>query len=186
MSRAYRIRVSETLRKVIRAEDGVSTQLEILALLPPEDMAALLKAELLERGFTEDGDKLTRTDDGIVISVDAETGTVSVQAAECEQLELKGDRESRTYNPKDKEAKKALAKNLKEDLENEANEKQAQLQDELTNRLEEQLRDLKKELDQIAKEVTAAALKKKAAQMGQIKEISEDKESGSMTIVLEV
>ena len=44
MSRAYRIRVSESVQRVLRAGDRVSTQLEILEVLPPEQMAALEKA----------------------------------------------------------------------------------------------------------------------------------------------
>ena len=46
MSRAYRIKVSESLNRVIRASDHVSTQLELLEILPQETMAALLEKEL--------------------------------------------------------------------------------------------------------------------------------------------
>ena len=60
MSRAYRIRLQETLRRVITAEDHVSTQLELLELLPPEQMADLLAAELERGGFEKKGEKLTR------------------------------------------------------------------------------------------------------------------------------
>ena len=42
MSRAYRIRVQESLRRRIAAEDAVTTQLELLEVLPPEQMADLL------------------------------------------------------------------------------------------------------------------------------------------------
>ena len=86
MSRAYRIRVRESLRRVIRAHDRVSTQLELLEVLPPEQMAQLLREEL----------------------------------------------------------------------------------------------------DQAVNRITAEALKQKAAQIGQIKELTEDPQSGSLTIVLEV
>ena len=41
MSRAYRIRVSESLNRTIRAEDSVCAQLEMLEVLPPEQMAAI-------------------------------------------------------------------------------------------------------------------------------------------------
>ena len=51
MSRAYRIRVRESLRKVVRAADHVSTQVELLNILPPDQIAALLAAELERRGF---------------------------------------------------------------------------------------------------------------------------------------
>ena len=51
MSRAYRIRVSETVRRVLRATDHVSTQLELLEILPREQMADLLADELERHGF---------------------------------------------------------------------------------------------------------------------------------------
>ena len=51
MSRAYRIKVSESLHKIIRAEDRVSTCLEILNVLPQEEMAELLAQELQRRGY---------------------------------------------------------------------------------------------------------------------------------------
>jgi len=41
---------------------------------------------------------------------------------------------------------------------------------------------LRKELDQVANRVTAEALKRKAAQLGQIKEMTEDPESGSLFV----
>ena len=46
MSRAYRVRVSESLHKVVKAEDHVKTQLEILEILDCEETAELLKAAL--------------------------------------------------------------------------------------------------------------------------------------------
>jgi hypothetical protein len=45
---------------------------------------------------------------------------------------------------------------------------------------------LKKELNGAINRVTAEALKQKAAQIGQIKEVTEDPESGSLTIKVEV
>jgi hypothetical protein len=41
-------------------------------------------------------------------------------------------------------------------------------------------------LDQVVNRVTAEALKRKAAQMGRIKEMTEDPQAGSLTIVVEV
>ena len=56
----------------------------------------------------------------------------------------------------------------------------------VTDRLERKLGDVREELDQVVNRVTATALKHKAAQLGQIKEITEDAQSGSLTIVVEV
>ena len=86
MSRSYRIAVRETLRRVIRASDRVSTQLELLEILPPEVMAHLLRAELEKRGFTSEGEELVREQDGVRVTVDPTTGTVTVHAEAAEKV----------------------------------------------------------------------------------------------------
>ncbi|MGE0529312.1 MAG: hypothetical protein AB7P49_19840 [Bdellovibrionales bacterium] len=189
MSRAYRIKVSESLRKTIRGEDHVSTQLEILNLLPPEEMAQLLRDELDQRGFLEEENCLVRDREGIRLVIDPSEGLVTVEVAGCAELELQKEGEGYSWEQEGDLQRKAeiiLREKVKRDLEKEAREKQGELQQELTDKLEAELADLRRELDQIASAVTANALKRKAAQMGQIKEISEDRETGSMTIVLEV
>ena len=60
------------------------------------------------------------------------------------------------------------------------------LQKQITDQLEAQLSDLKSELDQAVNRATAEALKQKAAQIGQIKQVTDDIEAGSLTIVVEV
>src|SRR5207253_1669576 len=80
MSRAYKIKVKESARHVLRASDHVSTQLELLAILPPERMAELLANELKRRGFVKQGPTLVRRgQDGIVVEVDPATMAVSVK-----------------------------------------------------------------------------------------------------------
>src|SRR5437879_1225550 len=94
MSRAYRIKVSETVRRIFKAEDRVSTQLEILHVLPPAEMAELLRAELLHHGFEEQDGQLVREQDGVRILVHPTDGTVTVEAAGCETVELTDSQES--------------------------------------------------------------------------------------------
>ena len=79
MSRSYRIRVRETLRRVIRAEDHVSSQLEVLEILPADQMADLLAEELERRGFERDGKVATRRDGNVVITVELDSGVVTGQ-----------------------------------------------------------------------------------------------------------
>jgi hypothetical protein len=189
MSRAYRISVRETLNRVVRAEDHVSTQLELLQILPPEVMARLLRAELEKRGFKSEGDELVREQDGVVVTVDPATGTVTVHAEAAEEVELKGERTTvagDANGPGAKRAREAAKRDLQRELEGKAGLHREKLQSQVTDRLEAQLGDLRKELNQAVNRVTAEALKQKAAQLGQIKEMTEDPQSGSMTIVLEV
>jgi hypothetical protein len=189
MSRAYRIKVRESLDRTLRAEDSVSTRLEILEVLPPDQMAGLLAAELEAGGYECDGGLLVRKQDGVAITVDPNTGEVTVRAEACEDVRVEGEKEGAAYDdagPNSKAVREHLQQQLQSDLERKAKQQEATLQGKVTDRLEGQLIDLSRELDGAVNRATAEALKIKAAQLGQIKEISEDKEAGSLTIVVEV
>ena len=189
MSRAYRIRVKESLKRVVRVHDKVSTQLEILEVLPPEQMADLLRQELRDRGFQEEGEKLVRRDQGVTVQVDPKTGEVEVQSELSKKVAIEAEREARSYadaGPHADKLKKELKDQLRGDLEKQAKEHEDELQKQATDRLEAELGDLRRELDQAVNRVTAEALKQKASQLGQIKEMTEDPQTGSLTIVLEV
>src|SRR5262245_60619833 len=94
MSRAYRVRVCESLSKVLKASDHVSTQLQILEILPREAIAELLETELKKRGFKIKCGKLIREEKGgISISVDPGTATVTVTAEGSEDVKLAVSRE---------------------------------------------------------------------------------------------
>jgi hypothetical protein len=189
MSRAYRIRVRESLSRVLRASDHVSTQLELLAILPPEQMADLLRQELEQRGFERQGRELVRERDGVRVRVDQDSGTVTVEAADSREVALEAERQGWAFDEQGKHAQQtraALGQEARQALARQAEEEEAKLQGELADRLEAQLGDLRRELDQAVNRATAEALKRKAAQMGQIKEVTEDPQTGSMTIVLEV
>jgi hypothetical protein len=190
MSRAYRIQVKETLKRTLKGEDRISTQLELLEVLPPDQMADLLRHELEQRGFTgtENGN-LERQDGGVRVTVDPKTGTVTVQAQVSADVELQGQREGISYDDVgagSRTVKSNLSKELQKDLEKRAEQQESELQSKATQQLEDRLRELQTELGQAVSRVTAEALKQKAAQLGQIKDISEDPQAGNLTITVEV
>jgi hypothetical protein len=189
MSRAYRIRVSESLQRTLQAEDEVCSRIELLEVLPPEQMAELLREELKQRGFAEKDGRLTRQDDGISVEIDPACGEVVLTSTAQRNLSIEAEREGLAYDdigPAEKSVKKALKRQLQSDLERQAQHEQGRLQSEATKRLEGHLADLEKELNQAVNRVTAEALKRKAAQLGAIKEMSEDPQTGSLTIKVEV
>jgi len=190
MSRSFRIAVKESVDKVIKAEDKVCTDLEILEVLPPEDMATLLAKELESRGFEQQKDgNLVRKEKGVVITVDPKKGTVTVSAESSESVSLETSKEGRAWDdvgPSAKKVREDLQGEAKKDLDKKVQQKTAELQSKVTDKLEAQLGDLRAELDQAVNKITAEALKVKAAQLGQIKEMSEDPQTGSLTIVVEV
>ncbi len=94
MSRAYRIAVTESLNRIVQAEDGVCSRLELLPLLPREELGGLLAAELSRRGFTREGDTLVRIEpDDVRVEVDVTTGEVRVRVADEAEVELHATRE---------------------------------------------------------------------------------------------
>jgi hypothetical protein len=189
MSRSYRIKVRETLRRVIRASDHVSSQLELLEILPPEAMAELLAKELTERGFQRQGQQAVRKSKDVTVTVDLDTGEVTVRAESKQQVELSQEKQGVVYDdvgPAKSQAEAKLRDEARQTLEKEADKQRARLQAQVTDKLEGELADLKKELDQAVNRATASALKQKAAQMGQITTLTEDAASGSLTIVVEV
>lgn len=189
MSRAYRIRVKESIQQDLSASDEVCSDLEILEILPGEQMSELLTKELKNRGFVEQDGKLVRTQDGVTVSVDPKCGEVTVKAERGEKVDLETEKEGWGYDdvgPRSNQIRKQLKDQAKTELERRAQGQQERLQGEATEKLEGALADVRKELNDAVNAVTREALKRKAAQMGEIKEMSEDPEAGSLTIKVEV
>jgi len=189
MSRAYRIRVKERLSQDLSASDEVCADLEILEILPGNQMAELLKKELRARGFEEQGEELVRTKDGVTVTVDPQSGKVAVRAEKGEKIELESEKEGWGYDdvgPQGRHIRKQLSEQAKAELERRSQAQQERLQGEATEQLEKVVGEIRQELNDAVNAVTREALKQKAAQLGQIKEISEDPQAGSLTIKVEV
>lgn len=191
MSRAYRISVSERIQRVIKGSDHVGTKLELLELLPKEQMSQLLAADLKDHGFSEDSDgMLVRQDGDVTIKIDPASGDVRVSTELSQEVELKKTGHGYADTDFGRRGKQSAEKQLREqtrrELEAMADDKSEKLTDQATEMLENALRDLQKELDGVVNRVTAEALKQKAAQLGEIKSVTEDADNGSMTIILEV
>ena len=189
MSRAYRIRVKESISQDLSASDEVCSDLEILEILPGDQMADLLEGELKGRGFQEEDGKLVRRKDGVTVTVDPKSGEVGVKAEKEEKVELESEKEGWGYDdvgPHAKQMRKQLSEQAKAELERRAEKQKERLQGEATEQLEGVMEDVRKELNDAVNSVTREALKRKAAQLGQIKEMTEDPEAGSLTIKVEV
>jgi len=190
MSRAYRVRVSGSIDKIVHVDDGACGSIELLPILPKERMAELLAAALAERGFERDGDVVRRVKDGVSIEVDLDTGTVTARAEADVRVQATATRtgparyrEAEGNRPENRAREAAT---LKEEVDAELAEAE---QDQVeaarraaTARLEDALREVKRELDAATNRATAEALKEKARSMGEIEELHEDPETGALTI----
>ena len=165
MSRAYRITVKESETRNLKAGDEICTQLELLEILPPEDMATLLKEELKKRGFEEQDDgTMIRKDGDITVKIDPCSGDVTVKAETQETVNQEVKKEATGFNdvgPNEKSLREKVKDQLKQDLDKKFDQEQSRLQGKATEALEKHLQDLQPE-------------------------ISEDAESGSLTIKVEV
>src|SRR5438874_823070 len=131
MSRSYRISVRECQNRTIRAEDHVGTQLEILEVLPPEQMAGLLSDELEKRGFVREGDVLVRREKNVTVTVDPCSGTVTVTSEGSEATTVEPERQDRAYDdagPHAKTVRVNLKQQVLKDIEKKVGEKTSSLQ----------------------------------------------------------
>lgn len=190
MSRAYRITLKAAEARRLRGEDAVSTKLELLNILPPEQTAQLLKQSLQSRGFEEDADgKMVRRDDTLKVTVDLCNGEVVVQSSIEKEVNLEVEKEGIGYDDvgADRETiKDRVKEQLQQALENESEEATAKLNEKASEALEKELEKLTPEISKIVNEVTRESLKQKARTVGKVQEIHEDANSGDLTIKLEV
>jgi hypothetical protein len=190
MSRAYRITVKESESRHLKAGDEIGTQLEILEILPPEDMATLLREELKKRGFEEQDDgSMLRKDGDVTVRIDPCSGEVTVKAETEATVDQEAKRDATGFNdvgPNESSLRDRVKEQLKQDLDKKFDQEQSRLQNQATEQLEKRLNELQPEISEIVNKVTRDALKQKAQQMGTVKEVSEDAETGSLTIKLEV
>ena len=117
------------------------------------------------------------------LEIDLEEGSATVRLSQEAEVSLKrSGTASTTSEAHVKTAKENLRKNLQNQLENELEHEKELMRQKVTELLEAKLRDVQQELDRAVNRTTANALKKKAAQLGEIEEIHEDQDTGSMTI----
>ncbi|MCB9674010.1 MAG: hypothetical protein H6737_02780 [Alphaproteobacteria bacterium] len=180
--------MSESLRRHIDVDDGIETHLELLDILPPEQMQELVSDQLAGLGYTSEDDKTwtKKLDNGIEITVDLEDGSVHIGLSAEEDLSIELKRTTTTAEETRQTTENRLRQQTRADLEREADAATEALRVEVTRRLEESLETIRKELDGAVNRATGEALKIKAGQLGEVQEISEDPETGAVTIRVKV
>jgi hypothetical protein len=182
-SRPWKVTAQAPIKKVVLAEDHVQTRVDVPPILPPEETAEILAGELKSRHFKDSGgDSLVRERGGVRVQVQPRTGEVTISVEASEEVELPPDNPS----PCTCRMREVLREGLSQSQKNSLGKAQDKLQQAVTSRLEGSLARLGCELESIAQRVTVEAVKRKAAQLGQVKTMTEDRKTGSLTIVLEV
>ncbi|MCS7270659.1 MAG: hypothetical protein NZ703_06195, partial [Gemmataceae bacterium] len=178
MSLAYRITLEESATRVLRAEDEVTAALDVLEVLPAEQMAELLRQACRQRGFSEQPDGTYRRQQGeCTVVVHPQQGTVSVVIERERTVQQSATRVVSGFDDigaRPQQLRAEGQKLLKQEIEKKFEQAQQQLQRETADQLERTLLELQPEIDAMVNEVLREAIKIKARQMGQIREIHED------------
>lgn len=186
MSRAYRIRVSESLRRTRTVEDHVESRLPILAILAPDRMGELLAAELAARGFAVADGRAVLREGGIEIAVDLASMNVVVRIEEESAVDLTTELEGSSVTPEDAAARARLAEAARAKLEQMAQTQDLEVRKRLTAELESALTRIHPVLDEAVNATLRTALRERAAQLGQVQDVQENRETGEMTIRIKV
>lgn len=190
VSWAYRITLKESATRVIHAADQITTTLDLLEILPVDQMAELVRQACRERGFVEqaNGTLVIKLDDGVAV-IDPQQGTVTVSLQKEQVLTKTAEQIVEVYHNTHVEAATQLQENktdLQKRLDQQFEQAQQQLQKETADQLEHILQQLQPHIDAVINQVLREAIKLKAQQMGQIQEIHENPATGELLIKLEV
>lgn len=182
MSRAYQIRISESVTHHIHVDDGIQANLGLLGILGRERSASLLADALADRGWTiKDGVGTKSLTDEIEVEVDLASGTITVRAHHEDKVDLSAERQGTSYTPEGGADKERLQAAAKAELDAKARNLDEAAKAKLTEALDQALAGLRPELDEVTSAVTRAALIERAGQMGQIMEVAENA-AGEMSI----
>lgn len=190
MSRAYNIPIRACDSRTVVGEDEVSSALDLIPILPPEQMGQILLDELQKRGYQLDpcGTSVSKDTEGVTIQVGLD-GVVSAKVSVSNKIETEAVVNVRTdtdydNNPNHPGYKRRLEEieKAKEQVAAALDKKFKDAQDGVrataTAKLEGALRGLKAELDEVVGETLAVALEKKAATLGEIVEKSKTPDGG--------
>lgn len=188
MSRVYRVRISDTLEQVVHVADGVTTKIDLIPILPKEQMSNLLAQELLKKGFKQSETSLSRlSNKGVNVSLDMETGEVKVSISHNVNVQesASADFNEDTDRVSESDANRRAREQIQAQLQQKVEKRKQELQQQTTSTLEKELKELRQEMDEVINSVTSAALKIRASQLGDIEDIKDDNE-GNITIKVRV
>lgn len=189
MSQRYKIRLEDRWRVKAVGSDRVTVELEFLPLMERSRLSELLASELVRRAFAESANGTWEKQIGEHrLSIESATGTATLSGEFSQVVEASGavegtlDECGETRDLAEAELRRVLEEQLAESVDAATDEHRTALVDELGR----QLQMLEPELNQIVDAVTIDALKEKARQLGNIESIDEDRESGSLSLVIEL
>lgn len=184
MSWPYKITVRESVQDVVVVEDSVKSKLDLVPILPQNDMEEISRTILKEHGF-EGEEKMSRKNGGVIVTVDPSTCEVEAKVEENVNIDLTEEDEGGGCPCRERN-EEAIRESLRKNLKKKSEKICKNVQELVTGRLSRSLADIGCEMEQMANQITARAIKRKAQELGQIKKIHHNDNTGEVVIVVEV
>ena len=198
MSYPYRVVVTKAVEESVDANDRVVTKVTLTPILPKEAMKEVLKGVLEKKGWKErkDGKLEKKGADGEDQVFDLDEMTLTTEVSEKETIrkektvEVMGD----AWHKEDIEAEKdRLRAKASADLEkrlavsdDERSQKKQELEKKIADKISKGEDTRKKELNESLLEVYAEALKKKAASLGSVTSVKEERKNNEYELTIKI
>jgi hypothetical protein len=198
VSYPYRVVVTKAVEECVDANDRVVTKVTLTPILPKEAMKEVLKGVLEKKGWKErkDGKLEKKGEDGEEQVFDLDEMTLTTEVSEKETIrkektvEVMGD----AWKKDDIEAEKdRLRAKAQADLEkrlavtdDERAGKKQELEQKIADRIAKGEDSRKKELNEALLEVYAESLKKKAASLGSVTSLKEERKNNEYELTIKV
>jgi hypothetical protein len=189
MSISYTIQVSEGVEIVARSGDSVCTKLSSLAVLPEPEMAEWLGKVLQESGYsTVEGQpsRYVRDISGATLEID----TTTLQVTASVVREGSGTTGSIKIRISDERSEPSIESATVRAIAKSTSELTATMEKELGQKASKDLAgalpEIRAEIDAISHRWLSAAIKDKAARLGQVQRIEENESERTLTISIKV
>lgn len=171
MSRAYRVQWVKASRRV-SADDAVKMDVDLLDVLPADEMRAMLRDALTEDGWQKRKDgSLTLSLDGVQVTLSSDGQTLEITHAEEKQVTATATSEKDAARQLD-----SIAERAEQQLSEEAAKQLAKVEPKVRERFGKSLQ-----------RAYVEALKKKAQTLGDVESVRETRnEDGEMELVIKV
>lgn len=199
MSYPYRVVITRSVVERVSAEDRSETQLDLAGVLPAQRMRELLRAALLRHGWAPHESEAERLEQkgprGERLTVDLGSLVVVAEVSEAGEIRKERTLEGRgdSSEPPDDADREALRKRVEEKLDRElvvSDAERAGLECEfkqrLAARLEAGAEERRRLLNELCLEVYAVALKERAASLGTVTNISEQRDSSGYELTITI
>lgn len=187
MSQTYTVEMAQ-VEIVAAGCDSITTRLSSLSILPEAELADCLAKVLADSGYSsaEPGEgKLSRQVAGARVEIDPRTKEVRVSVArEAVQDELVKVRVERTGSQS--ELAKAKRESLTRAIEGKKRDLEEDLAREATTELGKALPGARAEIESINHRWLAEAIKRKAAQLGEVRRVDENEAERTLTISIKI